>query len=99
MRSVHSQPIIGGKDEQDAGVWAGEGYVAYAPGVVLVGLCWGDTIVEAALPAACAACMVLGAVAGVVPGAVVAEVCPLSQRRALRRLPGMSRLCPYQRLC
>lgn len=49
MRLAHSQSIIGDKDEQYAGVWADERYMVYAPGVVLVGLCWEDKIVAAAL--------------------------------------------------
>ena len=52
MRSVHSQSIIGDKDEQNPVVLADEGHGVYAPGVVWVGLCWEGKIVAAALPVA-----------------------------------------------
>ena len=90
MQSVHSQAIIGDKDEQNAGVWADEGHTVYAPRIVWVDLCWGDKTVVVALPVACVVCMASGAVARVVP-----EVFPLNQRGALRWLPGPRRLCPY----
>jgi len=90
MQSVHSQAIIGDKDERNAGVWTDEGPV-YAPRIVWVDSRWGDRTVVVALPVAYVVCMV----SGVVPGAVVAEACPLNQREALRWLPGPRRLCPY----
>jgi len=95
MQSVHGQPTIEATDEQDAGIWTDEDYGAYAVGVVWVGLCWGDTIVAAALPAVSVACMVSGIVAGVVPGAVVVEASLPNQRGTLRQLPGPRRLYPY----
>lgn len=72
--------------------------MVYTVGVVWVGLCWGDTIVAAALSVACVVCMASEAVVGGVPGVVVvAEAYPLNQRRTLRWLPRPRRLYPYQR--
>jgi len=84
IRSVYNQSTTRGKDEQYVGIWADGGYVAYAAGVASVGLWWGDRIVAAALPAAIVAYKVCGVVAGVVPGATVAEASPPNQRRGLR---------------
>jgi len=72
----------------------GERYVVCVAGVAWVGLCSGDTFVAAAHPAACAAYMVCGVVAGVVLEAVVAEACPLNQIGALQQLLGPMRLSP-----
>ena len=58
---------------------------------VWVGLCWGDTTVAAALPAAYMACVVFEVVAEVVPAAAEAEACPPNRREALRWLPGKRR--------
>ena len=91
MRSVHNKSTTGDEDERYVGIWTGEDCVAY---VAWVGL-WGDTIVAAALPAAWAACTVYGVVAGVVPGAAVAEAGRLNQRRGSRWPPGTRRLYPY----
>ena len=57
--------------------------MAYAAGVVWVGLYWGDMIAAAALPVACVACTVSGVAAGVVPGVVAAEFCPPNRRGIL----------------
>lgn len=95
MRSVQGHSVIGDKDEQDAGVWTDERYAVYTPDAVWVGLCWGDRIVAAVLPVAYVVYMASGAVAEVVPGAVVAEACPLDQRGTLRWLPRLRILSPY----
>jgi len=83
MRSVYNQSTNRNRDERYVGIRMDEGYAVYAAGVVLVGL-RGDTTVAADIPAARVACTVCAVVAGVVPGAVVAEVCPLNQRRGSR---------------